>query len=250
MLNKSLRYALLLGLSTTMLGACSTLDRLSNVGQPPEFTEIKNEQLERDYKPVSLPMPTPELVTHTQNSLWPSNRRTFFQDQRAKDIGDILTVVIDIDDEADLTNATERSRSGSEDAGLDRFLGGETALAEVLSENVLNTDLVDFDSNSTSNGEGTIAREEEITLRLAALVTQILPNGNFVIQGRQEVRVNFEKRVLEIMGVIRPEDITVENAIAYDKIAEARISYGGEGHLSEVQKPRYGQEVYDILFPF
>ena len=158
--------------------------------------------------------------------------------------------MIDIDDEAELENETERSRSNSENAGLDAFLGNELELAEIFSEGIDNTNLIGMDSTSSSSGSGSTEREEEVRMRLAATVTQILPNGNMVIQGRQEVRVNFEKRILELAGVIRPEDITTDNSISYDKIAEARISYGGKGQITDVQQPRYGQQVYDILFPF
>ena len=112
------------------------------------------------------------------------------------------------------------------------------------------SDLIDLGSTSNSTGSGSIEREEEVTVQLAALVTQLLPNGNMVIHGRQEVVVNFEKRILEIDGVIRPEDISVRNTIRSEQIAEARIAYGGEGQITDVQQPRYGQQLYDIVFPF
>jgi flagellar L-ring protein precursor FlgH len=82
------------------------------------------------------------------------------------------------------------------------------------------------------------------------VVTDRLPNGNFVIAGRQEVRVNSELRELRIAGVIRPEDISSRNTIDYFKVAEARIAYGGRGTISRVQKPRYGQRLYEFVVPF
>ena len=138
----------------------------------------------------------------------------------------------------------------SEKAGIKNLLGLESQLTKVLPEGVTGPTLVDADTTSKSSGKGKSKREEKIEMKLAATVTQILPNGNMLIQGRQEVRVNFEKRVLELAGIIRPEDITTNNSISYDKIAEARISYGGKGQITDVQQPRYGQQVYDILFPF
>ena len=126
----------------------------------------------------------------------------------------------------------------------------EEALDKYFPEAISNTDLINLGSTSLSRGEGSVEREEEIRLRLAAVVTQLLPNGNMVVVGRQEVRVNFEKRILEFAGIIRPEDITVENTIPYDKVAEARISYGGKGQITDMQQPRYGQQVYDVIFPF
>lgn len=233
-----------------LLSACGTADRLANIGQAPDMSPIENPAEDGDYKRVSMPMPTVENIVKEKNSLWASNRQTFFKDQRATNVGDILTVMIDIDDEAALENESERSRTADENAGLNSFLGNELKLAEIFSEGIDNTSLVDLQSTSRSRGGGSTERDEEVKMKLAATVTQILPNGNMVIQGRQEVRVNFEKRVLELAGVIRPEDVTVENAIPYEKIAEARISYGGKGQITDMQQPRYGQQVYDILFPF
>ncbi|MGH1403521.1 MAG: flagellar basal body L-ring protein FlgH [Alphaproteobacteria bacterium] len=237
-------------LACTMLGGCSTVDRISKVGETPEMTKIANPMTNPEYQPVSLPMPSKKASKPQKNSLWQSNRTTFFEDQRANDIGDIITVLIDIEDEATLENETERTRTGAENAGLDSFLGLEQSLNRVLPEAVNNANLADFDSNSTHSGTGSIEREDEVKLRMAALIMQLLPNGNMVIHGKQEVLVNFEKRVLRIDGVIRPEDISVDNTVSYDQIAEARIVYGGEGHITDVQQPRYGQQIYDIIFPF
>lgn len=234
-----------------LLSGCGTATRLANVGKVPEMSPIENPAENSDYKTVSMPMPQVTDVKPENNSLWGgNNRQTFFKDQRANNIGDILTVMIDIDDEAQLDNESERSRSSTENAGINNLLGIEGQLTKILPEGVTGPDLVDFDTNSRSRGSGNTEREEEVRMTLAATVTQILPNGNMVIQGRQEVRVNFEKRVLELAGVIRPEDILTDNTISYDKIAEARISYGGKGQITDVQQPRYGQQVYDILFPF
>lgn len=233
-----------------LMCGCATADRLSKVGEAPAMSSISNPVTQDGYQPVSLPMPAPLKVAREKNSLWQSDRVTFFKDQRANNIGDIITVLINIDDQAQIDNATKRTRASTEDAGLDNFLGYEQSLNRVLPEAVDNANLTGFDSNSTHSGSGTIDREDQIEMRMAALVTQVLPNGNMVIHGKQEVRVNFEKRILAIDGVIRPQDISVENTVKYDQIAEARIVYGGEGQITDVQQPRYGQQVYDILFPF
>ena len=244
---KNLMISLLAGIS---LSACSAADRLANIGTPPEMAPIENPVAQEDYRPVSMPMPAPERIKKQKNSLWASDRQTFFEDQRADQVGDILTVMIDIKDEAELDNETERTRTSGEDANLNSLLGYELALDRVLPQAVDNTDLIDATATSNHKGTGSVQREEEVKMTLAAIITQVLPNGNMVIQGRQEVRVNFEKRILELAGVIRPEDISIDNTISYDKIAEARISYGGKGQITDVQQPRYGQQVYDILFPF
>lgn len=232
------------------LTACGAANRVANIGKAPDMSAIENPNLQKDYQPVTLPMPAPEKVERKENSLWASNRQTFFKDQRANNVGDIITVKIAIDDEAKLDNSTERTRSSSESAGLDSLLGYEQALDRIFPEAVDNTALVGGGADSAHKGEGAIDRKEEIDVKLAALVTQILPNGNLVIHGRQEVLVNYEKRILAVDGVIRPQDIAIDNSIPYEQIAEARITYGGEGQISDVQQPRYGQQLYDIVFPF
>ncbi len=248
-IQKTTKLGLVL-LTCSALSACSAADRIANIGEAPEMSNIVNQTTERGYQPVSLPMPTPKNVKPQKNSLWAADRTTFFKDQRASDIGDIITVMIDIDDEAELDNESSRSRTSNEDADLPSLLGYEAALGQVLPEAINNTDLVAFDSASNHTGTGSVEREEEVRVQLAALITQILPNGNMVINGSQEVLVNFEKRILKIDGVIRPEDISVANTISYEQIAEARIVYGGEGQITDVQQPRYGQQLYDIVFPF
>ncbi len=247
---KRVTSPLLLGLAMLGMTACGIPDRLADVGQEPEMAPITNPHQAAGYQPVSLPMPTPETLEYNSNSLWRSGARAFFRDQRAKQVGDILTVAIDIQDEATLDNSSSPTRSSSEDANLSSLLGYQASLGDVLPEAVTPDNLINFGSNTNSTGTGSIEREESIQLRVAALITQVLPNGNLVIEGRQQVRVNFELRELQVAGVIRPEDITSSNQITYEKIAEARLSYGGKGHISDVQQPRYGQQVYDILFPF
>ncbi len=246
---KLLHTGLILATACT-LSACGASERLASVGKAPDLTPISNPQTQAGYQPVSMPMPAPEVAYRQPNSLWQSNRKSFFKDQRASNIGDILTVVIDINDQADMENKSSRSRSASESAGLDKLLGYEASLAQILPEAIDNAALVGAETDSSHSGNGKIERDEKIELKLAAVITQLLPNGNMVINGKQEVRVNFEKRILNVTGIIRPEDITIDNSIAYDKIAEARINYGGQGHMTDVQQPRYGQQVFDILFPF
>lgn len=232
------------------LSGCNALSRLSSIGSEPPLTTIQNPVLQASYRPVSMPMPAPKPVERNANSLWRTGARAFFKDQRAAAVGDILTVVVDLEDGATLNNKTTRARTSKEDAALGALLGYEAALDFILPEAVVNTDLVDANSEHAASGTGTISRDEDIELKIAAVISQVLPNGNLVLHGRQEIRINFEARELQIAGVIRPEDISSANTINYEQIAEARISYGGRGQLSDLQQPRYGQQVFDILFPF
>lgn len=250
MISKTVLRNLLCTASLVLLTACGTADRLANVGKAPDLSPISNPTTQPEYRPVSLPMPREEDPKRESNSLWASNRQTFFKDQRARKVGDILTVMIEIDDDAKLSNETKRTRSGSENLEIPAIGGFEKRIKDLLPEGADPAALTETASDSATNGKGSVNRKEEINLQLAAVVTQILPNGNMVVQGRQEVRVNFENRVLELMGVIRPEDIETNNKISYEKIAEARISYGGKGQITDLQQPRYGQQIYDAIFPF
>jgi flagellar L-ring protein precursor FlgH len=232
------------------LSACNTFERLSQVGSTPQLSQIQNPQQAPNYRPVTLPMPKAEPDNRPANSLWRPGARAFFKDQRAAMVGDILTVVIDINDKAALTNSTNRTRTNRETSALNGFLGFEANLNKVLPNQVDNTNLLGLSGDSANAGAGQIDREEEIELKVAAIVTQVLPNGNLVIHGKQEVRVNYEIRELQIAGIVRREDIASTNTISYEKIAEARIAYGGRGLITDVQQPRYGDQVIDILFPF
>jgi flagellar L-ring protein precursor FlgH len=234
------------------LGACNAIDRLSKVGEEPVLTKIQNPAAIQPA--VTMPMPTPIPVERSANSLWRPGSRAFFKDQRANQVGDILTVAINIADTASLSNTTSRSRDSSESANTTNLIGYENRLWGRLpgpnKETLDPANLVNLGSTSSSTGAGAISRTDTVVMRVAAVVTQVLPNGNLVVTGTQEVRVNYETRVLQIAGVIRPQDILSNNEIPYDRIAEARIAYGGRGQLSDLQQPRWGQQVYDILFPF
>jgi flagellar L-ring protein precursor FlgH len=247
-----MRHALhfVLPLVAVVLAGCgSTLDRLSQVGQTPKLSAIENPTAQAGYRPVQMPMPQVQPVAYSPNSLWQSGSRTFFKDQRARNIGDILTVKVGISDKAAFENTTERSRSGSDSVGVTGALG--TAIdAIALPSGMAAANLGGDTSATASKGSGSIDRSEKLSTNVAAVVTQLLPNGNLVIEGRQEIRVNFEIRELVVAGVVRPEDIASDNTIESSKIAEARISYGGRGQISDVQQPRTGQQVFDILMPF
>ena len=232
------------------LSGCATLDRLSQIGKEPDLHEIQNPVQELGYEPIILPMPKEETVASSANSLWQNGARAFFKDQRASGVGDILTVEIEIADSATIANTTERKRDSTEDLAATSLFGYEQAFGTILPEAVDPTDLVDLSTDSDHKGVGTIDRSETVSLKVAALITQVLPNGNMVIQGRQEVRINFEVRELLVHGVVRPEDIASDNTIDYEKIAEARIAYGGRGQLSDVQQPRYGTQLLDVIYPF
>lgn len=232
------------------LTACGSLDRLANVGKAPNLSAIENPTAQPGYKPVQMPMPAPKPMSYQANSLWRTGSRAFFKDQRAQQVGDILTVRVRITDKANIDNATERKRANSENFGLKGFFGQENKLNHWLPDGSNAAGLVDATSDSGSKGSGTVKRSEQLATDVAAIVTQVLPNGNLVVEGKQEVRVNFEVRELIVAGVVRPEDIEAGNQIDSSKIAEARIAYGGRGQITDVQQPRYGQQVLDIVLPF
>ncbi|HVI34159.1 flagellar basal body L-ring protein FlgH [Phenylobacterium sp.] len=187
------------------------------------------------------------------NSLWRSGARAFFIDQRANKIGDILTVNIDIDDSAKTINSTTSTRTSGATLGTPHLLGLESSIGRLLPPGTPAIDpstLIETGSKSSSTGNGAVNRAEKISLTIAAVVSAVLPNGNLVIQGTQEVRTNYEVRQLTIAGIVRPEDISSANTIRHTQIAEARISYGGRGDISRVQKTPAGQSLVERFSPF
>ena len=199
----------------------------------------------------SMPQPTPIAVeAPAPSSLWLTGSRSFFNDQRASRIGDILTVNIEIDDKAEVSNSSNRSRSGTTSAGVGNFFGLEEAVGQFFPGGFDSENMISADSASTHNGTGAINRSEKIELTVAAVIVDRLPNGNLVLAGRQEVRINGEVRELTVSGIVRPEDITASNTINHTQIAEARISYGGRGQISSVQRPNWGQRLGDAITPW
>jgi flagellar L-ring protein precursor FlgH len=196
-----------------------------------------------------MPMPAPQPASYNPNSLWRNGSRAFFKDQRAHQVGDILTVKVKITDKASLENETSRSRKNNEDSGVDNFFG-RSKLWWPLNKVPVPGRIFTADSTAGSDGKGSIDRKEELQTNVAGVVTQVLPNGNLVIEGKQEIRVNYEIRELVVAGIVRPEDIESDNTIESTKIAQARIAYGGRGQITDVQQPRYGQQVLDVLLPF
>lgn len=248
-MNSAQRVAIAAALAFGLAG-CGSWDRVSNIGKLPELNPIVEPNNVKG--PVVLPMPQPAAARPQgyAGSLWRTGAREFFKDQRASSVGDILTIYIDISDQAKVNNTTSRSRSSGEDANISAFLGLESQLDKVFPNAISPEALTNFGSNSSSEGSGAVDRSEDIQLTVAAIVTQVLPNGNLVVQGRQEVRVNFEVRELLVAGVVRPTDISANNTINHTQIAEARISYGGRGHITDMQQARYGQQLFDVIFPW
>jgi flagellar L-ring protein precursor FlgH len=241
------RHAVLATLTASLLSSCAAFDRLKNIGEPPALAAVDNPTAKPGYKPVQMPMPAAQPASYNPNSLWRNGSRAFFKDQRAHQVGDILTVKVNITDKANIANDTKRSRDNKEDSGIDNFFGKSKV---PILNSAVPTRIFTADSNSSSEGKGSVDRSEALSTNVAGVVTQVLPNGNLVIEGRQEIRVNFEIRELIVAGVVRPEDIESDNTIDSSKIAQARIAYGGRGQISDVQQPRYGQQVLDVVLPF
>ncbi|MEM7519465.1 MAG: flagellar basal body L-ring protein FlgH [Pseudomonadota bacterium] len=229
------------------LGGCTSLDQF---GQPPSLTPaVTTDEFAAMSNPeVALPLQAAGPLE--SSSLWSGTKQSLLGDRRALERGDILTVVVEIDDRAEISNESERSRSANETLGVPDLLGFPQRLDRQLPAGASSSALVGINANSTTSGDGSVTRRERLTLRVAAAVTEVLPNGVLAISGTQEVRVNFELRELIVSGYVRPADISRQNEITYDKIASARVSYGGRGHITDVQQPRYGQQVLDAVLPF
>ena len=229
------------------LAACGRVDHL---GKPPSFSP--NTQTPEHVAMLwpGLPLTTQPERPVDRASTWSRSRHSLLGDRRAMNKGDILTVVIEIDDKAEISNGTSRSRNGSESLAVPQLFGLPQRIDEKLPDGASMADAVSLSSGSQTSGQGSVKRNEKLTLRVAATIVDVLPNGILSITGSQELRVNFEMRELLVSGFVRPEDISRQNEITYDKIASARVSYGGRGQITDVQQPRYGQQVLDMLLPF
>jgi flagellar L-ring protein FlgH len=221
------------------LGGCGT--DLRDIGREPHMSPVGSGL--QVYTPPATDAVFRASITPGSGSLFSSGGTSLFRDPRASRVGDVITVTISMDEKATLGNTSDRTQTSNVAAGFD-FLAGWNKVQHKGSGTV------DANSTSTSNGQGSIDRSEKIQLKVAAVVTEVLPNGNLIISGSQEVRVNFELRLLNVAGIVRPDDISRSNTIPYDKVAEARISYGGRGRITEVQQPAWGQQIYDTFRPF
>lgn len=229
-----------------VLAGCGNLNQ---VGRAPEFSPLDgNSEHSAMYSAL------PETATYPgpteQSSLWTAQRSSLLGDHRASKRGDILTVVVEINDQATINNSSGRSRKASDKVGVPSLFGIPQRLDAVLPDGATSADLVSTNSASTFAGSGNVARNEKVTLRLAATVVEKLPNGVLRIEGQQQVRVNNEMRDLLVSGYVRPDDISRQNEITYDKIADAQISYGGRGQISDMQQPSWGQQIADQVLPF
>ncbi|MCI2394755.1 flagellar basal body L-ring protein FlgH [Aliiroseovarius sediminis] len=242
-----MRPIIVAAVAILVVSACSRLDQ---VGKAPDLNPVEMSPEHIAMNASALPRTTPPTGSPVKASLWSGGRQSLLGDRRAQTAGDILTVVIEIDDKAEFQNSSKRARGGSEEMGVPNFLGLPQSIDRELTDGASMANAVSLSSSSSSNGNGSVKRNEKLELRVAATVIGTLPNGVLKIQGTQEVRVNFELRELLVTGFVRPQDISRQNEISYDKIASARISYGGRGQITDVQQPRYGQQITDIILPF
>ena len=237
-----IRPAIIIVLSLVMSGCVSDPDQL---GRLPDMSTVGEGLVHQGVRVPIAHQPSQHPVT--TGSIWQDTSADLFRDPRARRIGDTVTVKISISDEASLDSKSDRSRESTRDFSFgidyDVGIGGFKRQGSGSGQH-------NISSESAHAGEGQTSRSEKVDLVMAAVVTQVLPNGNLIVRGSQEVRVNYEVRILTVAGIVRPRDIEQDNSVSYDKIAEARISYGGRGRISEVQQPGLIQQLLDIMTPF
>ncbi len=263
---RAVRAALLL--APLALSGCY-LDRLDHLGRPPTMSPVAESRTNID---PSLPPPSrpqkPQSLGYNwrapyqqaaagepvagarQASLWRSGPTSLFGDRRAKTVGDILTIIIEIEEEAEISNTTTRSRTESDAVSITDLYGLERLIERATGTDGILNPAIGTDGSQSTTGSGSVQRDETLRLRVAATVVDVLPNGHLLVTGNQEVRVNFELRDLQVAGIIRPEDISRRNTITYDKVANARIAYGGRGQITDLQQPRLGRQIVDVVSPF
>ena len=242
-----LRY-LFIFLSVFFLSGCDVMFRqLKEVGRPPTMQEVN---VYNDATEQNVVQQNHSNFQAKNNSLWEPETKSFlFREDKAKKVGDILKVKVTISDKAKLDNKTSTSRDSKSKFGMPGMFGLQSQFKKI-NKDINPSSLIHESSKSGDSGSGKIDRKEVIETTVAATIIKVLPNGNLLIRGTQEIRVNFELREIFISGIIRPEDISSDNSVELSQIAEARVSYGGKGQITQYQQPPYGKQVLDILSPF
>ncbi|MDH5796789.1 MAG: flagellar basal body L-ring protein FlgH, partial [Anaplasmataceae bacterium] len=231
-------------------GCSSTLERLKNIGQEPEINtmDIAHDEEEENKNKNCI------NNTKYYNSLWQCNSRSFFKDNRAHKVGDIIKAKIKISDKAEMQNSSSRSRQSAEGLSLPKLFGLERKIQSYTHDKSVNKtkpeEMLSLKGSNYSNGDASIDRDEKIYIEMAVIVRKVLPNGSLIVGGSQEIRVNYEVRRIMITGIVSPDDIDIDNTIQSSKIAELRVSYGGKGQMTDVQQPRIGHQIIDIISPF
>jgi flagellar L-ring protein precursor FlgH len=235
-----------------LTGCTSLFDKLGNIGNPPPLAKVKDPTVEAGYKPITWPLPeSPPPPKPQANSLWQPGARTFFRDGRAARVGDILRIKINITDQAEFDNNTTSNRTSQENIAAPAFFGLEKKLSTLPLPATPNAaSLANINGSNNYQGNVTAKRKETVQTQVAAMITQVLPNGNFVISGKQEFLMNYDIREVSIKGVIRPQDIDSSNTIDSTQIAEARITYGGRGQNMDAQQRRWGSQAIEAISPF
>ena len=245
------RFALVLLCSLALAGCDVIAQRLQSVGRVPEFTKVNTYEMDMREEAMRASIISEEMTSGRQvpsNSLWKQGFKTFL---RPRSAGDIIKVKISIQDQAQLNNQTTKGRQSTEKGGVANLFGLENKIPLLLPGQVNPANLLNMNNNDQMTGNSQINRRETITTTVAAAVIRVLPSGNLLIKGSQEIRVNYEIREVSVEGIVRPEDISNDdNSVNLDQVAEARISYGGRGQISEYQQDKYGKQVIDAISPF
>jgi flagellar L-ring protein precursor FlgH len=234
-----------------LLAGCAV--RPQEIGREPELSPVGSGLVSARQvtssidPPPHAALPAMDRGRGAPGSTWRERGTDLFRDPRARRVGDLLTVTIVMKDKASLDNSSKRSRDSSHGFGLDMDTKIDWKSFATAAKTAIDSSIK---SSTATDGKGEIERSETIDLRIAAVVTDVLPNGNLVIQGSQEIRVNYELRVLTFTGIVNVADIKADNTISHDRIAEARMSYGGRGRMMEVQQPAWGHQIIDQIFPF
>lgn len=251
-----LRYAILCSCSLVpsalgLTGCSDFFDRLEGIGKPPVLSQVKDPTAQPDYKAMTWPLPENPTPVAQANSLWQPGARAFYRDGRAARVGDLLRVKINITDQAEFDNNTTSTRVTAENVAAPSLFGLEKKLTTLPLPAVPNAaNLASVTGNSNHQGNVTAKRKETVQTEVAAMIVQVLPNGNFVISGKQEFLMNYDIREVSIKGVVRPQDIDSTNTIDSTQVAEARITYGGHGQNMDIQQSRWGSQALEAISPF
>lgn len=195
---------------------------------------------ERPPAPIAIVQPTPpETLTPKKGSIWQTtDRNTLFLDNKARNVGDIITVKVSENASAINDANTKLDRNNSNSLNLNGSMDVTKILTNALGSAAGGL-TSNFGSTSAFEGKGKTDRKSQLSATISCVVTQVLANGNLRIEGRRDITVNHENQFILLSGVVRPEDISADNSVTSAQIADARIDYSGDGDIDEQQRPSW-----------
>lgn len=203
-----------------------------------------------DIKTAGYEEPLPRAAADYSNgSIWQAASGSVTDDLKARRRGDIITIVISETASASKEAKTGTSRDSTMSAGIPNLLGLENS--NFMKNNFSDlAKIINASNSSKFSGSGSTSRQENLKATITARVIDVQSNGNLMIEGRRNIKVNEEDQIIVLEGTVRPRDIAPDNTVNSIYVADARINYSGRGIISDRQSPGWLMNILDKIWPF